>query len=109
MKHHLTVAAFLVLMACGKSEDDRLIGTWSFASADGPEVTTFNQDGTVVQVKPSGDTLSGSYTFVNRNTVKIDLALDGDSLAYLWQLEFHGDSMVVGLPGAEQRGLERLQ
>ncbi len=94
------VLFFLILPAgCGSAADDQLVGTWVRGEGGSRDVTVFERDGSVVHVTSEGDTLAGSYTFVNRNTVKLDLALGGDSLAYLWRLDFQGDSLVVGLPG----------
>lgn len=109
MKRVLTICLLAALAACGEAEDDRILGSWAFDGDEGREVTTFRRDGTVTNVRPDGDTLSGFYTFVNRNTVKLDVVHDGDSLAYLWQLTFRDDSLIVGLPNNESVSLSRVE
>lgn len=108
MKLFLSLALVVFgLAACGDSASDRLHGTWVHEGSNGREVTVFRKNGSVLHVKPAGDSLSGLYTFVNDSTVKVDLIDAGDSLAYLWQLDFRGDSLYVRLPNSEQVGWQR--
>ena len=107
MKRLLTILILLLAAGCDDAADDRLIGTWTLAGTDGSQRTVFHNDGSVLHVTSGGDSLRGYYTFVNRNTIKLDLIDDGDSLAYLWQLDFQGDSLVVGLPSNESVVLTR--
>ena len=109
MKRLLTIALLLVLAGCDGGADDRLLGTRVPARDTAGQVTTFHDDGSVQHVTAAGDTMAGYYTFVNRNSIKLDLTMDGDSLAFLWQLDFAGDSLVVTRPNDEQVVLRRTE
>lgn len=107
----LAMASFFLwlLAGCGGGFDDELVGTWLYEGEVGREVTVFEEDGSVMHVRATGDTLVGFYNFVNRNTVKLDVVDQGDSLAFLWSLRFMGDSLYVTQAQGAVVGLRRIE
>ena len=66
------ISCFMFLSACSPKPEEQLTGKWQ--EVGGTETLQFAQDGTVM-IEDEGDTMSGSYIFVDAN--RIELLLPG--------------------------------
>jgi hypothetical protein len=88
----LAVTAF-VLASCSKPQQPDIVGRWREVGTTG--LFAFHEDGTV-EVSADGKELRGSYSFITKSKLKIELAGKGASIGpVVYQLALSGTKMTL--------------
>ncbi len=99
--------AALAIAGCADSEQEGIAGAW--LDPDDKSIARFSEDGSLSVGGDGSDDISGNYTLLEDNQMRLDLTYPGvEPISVVVTYELRGDTLILIAPDGDKTRMTRV-